>query len=734
VKSSARLRDFSVSRLRWLLAALFIALTVPTAALMWQAWSQLKWEAFYQYRGMAEELSARIDTELAEGIAAAEARSFSDFSFLVVSGDPSANLLQRSPLAEYPVYQELPGVIGYFQVDADGVFTTPLLPPAGSEAKLGIPADELVNRRQLAAGIASVLLDNRLVSPGHVRIAESSIQAQGMASESDEEAFTDGNEVDKPMPATIDDAERDTAQMQEAPQGGSETLSRELRRDYDYNQQAFDELNSPSETVAKPASSAAIGEQRQSQERAAQDNYAKLTDLKLDAALEKKSEIAKEKTSTDAASTSVSVSAARSPAANRVRRLEQSALPESLVPVEEGPVSRPAAAESVSAPITTFASEIDPYEFSLLDSGHLVMFRKVWRDGARLIQGLLLDTDTFLLNVIEKEYQATSLSAMSDLIVAYQGNILQTVHGGSARYPVSPDALQGTLLYRGNLSAPFDRLDLLFSVNRLPAGPGASVLLWTSTVIAVVFIAGFVVLYRLGLSQIQLARQQQDFVSAVSHELKTPLTSIRMYGEMLMEGWVSEDKRKQYYTYIHDESERLTRLISNVLQLAKITHNEPKFDLQVKSVAELLDQVESKIGNQVERAGFALTIRRDEMAETSKVSIDEDSFAQIMINLVDNAIKFSKHAEIRSIEISCRHSKPGSTTFSVRDYGPGIARDQMKKIFQLFYRSESELTRETVGTGIGLAIVHQLTLAMNGQVDVVNKDPGAEFRVTFPST
>ena len=70
--------------------------------------------------------------------------------------------------------------------------------------------------------------------------------------------------------------------------------------------------------------------------------------------------------------------------------------------------------------------------------------------------------------------------------------------------------------------------------------------------------------------------------------------------------------------------------------------------------------------------------------------------------------------------------------FSVRDYGPGVPKDQMKKIFRLFYRTESELTRETVGTGIGLAIVHQLTTAMDGKVDVVNKDPGAEFTITFP--
>jgi signal transduction histidine kinase len=71
--------------------------------------------------------------------------------------------------------------------------------------------------------------------------------------------------------------------------------------------------------------------------------------------------------------------------------------------------------------------------------------------------------------------------------------------------------------------------------------------------------------------------------------------------------------------------------------------------------------------------------------------------------------------------------------FSVRDYGPGIPKDQLRKIIKLFYRSESELTRETVGTGIGLALVNQLAAAMHGKVDVVNLKPGVEFRVSFPS-
>lgn len=291
--------------------------------------------------------------------------------------------------------------------------------------------------------------------------------------------------------------------------------------------------------------------------------------------------------------------------------------------------------------------------------------------------------------------------------------------------------MRGALLYNRRLTAPLDGLELIFSINRLPQGPGAPVLGWVTFVLAVVFVGGFLTLYRLGLSQINLARQQQDFVSAVSHELKTPLTSIRMYGEMLKEGWADEAKRQDYYEFIHDESERLTRMITNVLQLSRITRNEPNFDLKMTTVGELMSNIESKIASQVKRAGFTLNFSRDQTADAAVIDIDEDCFAQIVINLVDNAIKFSKKADKKEIDISSKLTGDNKVQFVVRDHGPGIPKDQMKKIFKLFYRTESELTRETVGTGIGLAIVHQLTTAMNGKVDVVNAEPGAEFRVTI---
>jgi len=163
-----------------------------------------------------------------------------------------------------------------------------------------------------------------------------------------------------------------------------------------------------------------------------------------------------------------------------------------------------------------------------------------------------------------------------------------------------------------------------------------------------------------------------------------------------------------------------------------MTRNELQIELRPMPVCELLDGIRSKVSSQVQQAGFSLTVDCTEDVGQCSVQIDPDSFMQIIINLVDNAIKFSATGAQRHIDISCQLKGSNSIQFSVRDFGPGIPRDQIKKIFRLFYRSENELTRETIGTGIGLALVKQLATAMGGRVDVINREPGAEFQISFP--
>jgi signal transduction histidine kinase len=120
------------------------------------------------------------------------------------------------------------------------------------------------------------------------------------------------------------------------------------------------------------------------------------------------------------------------------------------------------------------------------------------------------------------------------------------------------------------------------------------------------------------------------------------------------------------------------------------------------------------------------------------VLIDLDAFAQIVINLVDNAVKFYNAAKINDIQrqkiditFTVNHSSNKKINFSIRDHGPGISKSQHNKIFELFYRCGNEMTRTTSGTGIGLALVHQLVVAQSGEISVSRKQQGVSFDLVF---
>jgi signal transduction histidine kinase len=215
-----------------------------------------------------------------------------------------------------------------------------------------------------------------------------------------------------------------------------------------------------------------------------------------------------------------------------------------------------------------------------------------------------------------------------------------------------------------------------------------------------------------------------------------------LYGEILKQGWASEEKKRHYYDFIYDESERLSRLINNVLQLARMNRNEQDPELSTYNVAGVVREIQAKVTSQVEAASFKLTVTLDTNTEQSNVEIDQDWLTQIMINLFDNAIKFSAKTKRKEVILHVRLENNKRVLFTVSDFGPGIEKQQMKAIFKLFYRTENELTRDTVGTGIGLSLVKQLVTGMGGEVTVqnrialnseTNKLIGADFTVSFPS-
>jgi signal transduction histidine kinase len=282
------------------------------------------------------------------------------------------------------------------------------------------------------------------------------------------------------------------------------------------------------------------------------------------------------------------------------------------------------------------------------------------------------------------------------------------------------------------LSFIYQGLKLNTIINRIPTSQSTRFFYFLIGFIILVVVFSFLGLYRLGLSQIELAQQRTNFVSSVSHELRTPLTSISMYSEMLRSSFIPEpEKMKKYYDFIFYESGRLTRLINNILRLNNISNQQNKVEVGQFSSDSLLDMISKKIEMQLQSNDFTLEINK---TFSSLVEVDEDCFTQIVINVVDNAIKFSRESEKKQIDLS--FSKEGSRgVFSIRDYGPGIAQDQRSKVFDLFHRAENEITRKTTGTGIGLALVKKLAEQMNAKVELRFPEVGTEFRlkVKIPS-
>ncbi len=357
------IKGFDKGRLRNLLALFVLALAVPTAVLIWQAYGQLKWEAFHQHRGVAEELTRRIDSRLNVMIRTADARSFADYTFLVVTGDPSANFVQRSPLSAYPVTEDLPGVLGYFQVDTQGIFSTPLLPPAGTEAaSLGISENEYIDRLQLAQEILAVLADNHLVQSrpdiGARRGIDTSFAAPGtflaeekeadekeygafrdrqVAAESEPQLHTDpaGVASTAVTSGTAGGRTHETSTDKDAVDGfAAKPSERIAHKNEDYSQQVFDQLNQPrSDTRLFSGNAGTLelddvaAEASQTEQRL--NRIGKVSDIKLDAALQKKSEEVEREGAKEQL-----IDGGFAYAPGRTKRREKIALPESVRPAD----------------------------------------------------------------------------------------------------------------------------------------------------------------------------------------------------------------------------------------------------------------------------------------------------------------------------------------------------------------------------------------------------------------
>ena len=242
----------------------------------------------------------------------------------------------------------------------------------------------------------------------------------------------------------------------------------------------------------------------------------------------------------------------------------------------------------------------------------------------------------------------------------------------------------------------------------------------------VVIVAGLVATYRLVRRETEMARLKADFVANVSHDLKTPLSLIRMFGETLEMGRVTDEAAlHEYYRVITRESERLSRLIDNVLDFSRIEGGARTYDIAPTAVEPLIRETLEAFGYVLAKEGFKVEVTVP--PDLRKVPMDAGAVGQVLANLVDNAIKFSAERKWLGVEAEIQ---TGHLTLTVADKGIGIPLAELEKIFQKFYRVGRSETQGGRGSGVGLALVRHVAQAHGGRVTVESR-PGEGSRFTL---
>jgi signal transduction histidine kinase len=226
----------------------------------------------------------------------------------------------------------------------------------------------------------------------------------------------------------------------------------------------------------------------------------------------------------------------------------------------------------------------------------------------------------------------------------------------------------------------------------------------------------------------RVATLRSQFVSSVSHELKTPLTAIRMFAETLQLDRVDAATRGEYLDTIVNETERLTRLLNNVLDFSKIEEGRKAYRRETASLADVVRAAARAMAYQFEQHGFVLRVSIDESLPA--VNIDADALEQAVLNLLTNAMKYSGSG--RTIDLSLSRAG-GEAIISVRDEGIGIAPADQARIFEKFYRISTPENQRIPGTGLGLTLVDHIVKGHDGSVRVESAPGhGSVFAIHLP--
>jgi signal transduction histidine kinase len=262
-----------------------------------------------------------------------------------------------------------------------------------------------------------------------------------------------------------------------------------------------------------------------------------------------------------------------------------------------------------------------------------------------------------------------------------------------------------------------------FAVRRrnLTAGLGALVIL---------IVAGSYFILRAVNRELAVARLQSDFVSAVSHEFRTPLTTLRQFNELLAEDdGPTPEKRRAFYEAQSRATERLHRLVESVLDFGRMEEGRRPYHFQPLDAASFAQDVTEEFRHQANGQGFTVNCSSD--SGPHPVSADPDALSRALWNLLDNAVKYSGNSRDVGVEVSRSN---GLVSIAVRDHGIGIPESEQKAVFQKFVRGTASISGGIRGTGLGLAMVRHIVKAHSGSVNLQSQEgQGSTFTIVLPA-
>lgn len=231
---------------------------------------------------------------------------------------------------------------------------------------------------------------------------------------------------------------------------------------------------------------------------------------------------------------------------------------------------------------------------------------------------------------------------------------------------------------------------------------------------------------------VTLSERRAAFVSAVTHELRTPLTTFRMYAEMLSEDMVTgTDQRRKYLETLKVEADRLSHLVENVLQYARlerVTGRKRREEIRLDS---LIDRTATRLADRAAQADMKLIVEAEEDARSTSISTDPAAVEQILFNLIDNACKYAATAKDRRIHLRFE-TGDRNVAILVKDHGPGVTEQEISRLFQPFSKSAHDAANSASGVGLGLALCRRLAADIGGRLEVNRNSGGAEFVLVLP--